>query len=222
MRLAGVTWGVGGFKFQSTHPVRGATGNADDAVKAFEFQSTHPVRGATEARPHGDGWLLISIHAPREGCDTVSRPAKLMVFLFQSTHPVRGATLPPCPPESHDGFQSTHPVRGATLHGQLEPEGLLISIHAPREGCDRAAPPNTRPWAVFQSTHPVRGATNKDRTNGLTQEFQSTHPVRGATPARSAPDAMLLAFQSTHPVRGATLALVDQQACDVDFNPRTP
>ena len=78
--------------FQSTHPVRGATGNlhrpgrdigisihapregCDDpsAIQSFhclEFQSTHPVRGATTRVCYIDKRVRISIHAPREGCD---------------------------------------------------------------------------------------------------------------------------------------------------------
>ena len=56
---------------------------------------------------------------------------------FQSTHPVRGATM------THMGcahpieFQSTHPVRGATKWERDGVQGLPVSIHAPREGCDR-------------------------------------------------------------------------------------
>ena len=38
-------------------------------------------------------------------------------------------------------FQSTHPVRGATSTISIEHEGGMISIHAPREGCDRLYPP---------------------------------------------------------------------------------
>ena len=35
----------------------------------------------------------ISIHAPREGCDGWNRRARQRTREFQSTHPVRGATL---------------------------------------------------------------------------------------------------------------------------------
>ena len=35
----------------------------------------------------------------------------------------------------------------------------LISIHAPREGCDWPRPGRTARPRAFQSTHPVRGAT---------------------------------------------------------------
>ena len=34
--------------FQSTHPVRGATGCERSRFRRGRFQSTHPVRGATE------------------------------------------------------------------------------------------------------------------------------------------------------------------------------
>ena len=55
--------------FQSTHPVRGATGNSGGSLYEAVFQSTHPVRGATACRyPLAD------------------------LIAFQSTHPVRGAT----------------------------------------------------------------------------------------------------------------------------------
>ena len=59
-------------RFQSTHPVRGATKDQIITVVEAKFQSTHPVRGAT----HGSGIAQpigpISIHAPREGCDALA------------------------------------------------------------------------------------------------------------------------------------------------------
>ena len=103
------------YGFQSTHPVRGATGYLRGIeFLRFEFQSTHPVRGATAETFDPDCVFEISIHAPREGCDSLNLIAP-NAQAFQSTHPVRGATIaltetayvPPL-------FQSTHPVRGAT------------------------------------------------------------------------------------------------------------
>ena len=59
-------------KFQSTHPVWGATRIRRESVGRLQFQSTHPVWGATgEAFQSGDT-LGISIHAPRVGCDGIS------------------------------------------------------------------------------------------------------------------------------------------------------
>ena len=77
----------------------------------------------------------ISIHAPREGCDlTLTIPADGAGF--QSTHPVRGATDNNVFQGAISLFQSTHPVRGATDAEQTGDLRGVISIHAPREGCD--------------------------------------------------------------------------------------
>ena len=60
----------------------------------------------------------VSIHAPREGCDS----ADLLVWLsqapFQFTHPGRGATWH-CHYCNWSGtFQFTHPGRGATARAK--------------------------------------------------------------------------------------------------------
>ena len=80
---------------------------------------------------------MISIHAPREGCDS-STPGQAITWLeFQSTHPVRGAT---------DAHLGQNPQHGISIHAPREGCDLAawhsggmgngISIHAPREGCD--------------------------------------------------------------------------------------
>ena len=179
--------------FQSTHPVRGATRGALRGVGGDDlFQSTHPVRGATSGRGGVDlrsvdfnprtpcgvrlpGFLLvddtglISIHAPRAGCDGDGRRAAVLQAGFQSTHPVRGATLAASElPPSSVVFQSTHPVRGATK--------VTDTI---------------RRTIRFQSTHPVRGATNSEVLQGILQGISIHAPRAGCdamVPVRSAPD----------------------------------
>ena len=42
----------------------------DDFRTINQFQSTHPVRGATFTADEVARFTEISIHAPREGCDT--------------------------------------------------------------------------------------------------------------------------------------------------------
>ena len=126
--------------------------------------------------------MIISIHAPREGCDLQQLPQYSTAFLFQSTHPARGATplylvqykyhhhFNPRTPrgvrliakgEAHDqnDFNPRTPrgvrqvsfsfaqiflyfnprtPRGVRQEGCATPvDALKISIHAPREGCDR-------------------------------------------------------------------------------------
>ena len=101
---------------------------------------------------------------------------------FQSTYPVRGATAghsrrwKPC------RFQSTYPVRGATRNTCNRLQGVRISIHVPRAGCDLHRRQHLRICLTFQSTYPVRGATVRDHlVQILPALFQSTYPVRGAT-----------------------------------------
>ena len=98
---------------------------------------------------------------------------------------------------------------------------IVISIHAPRAGCDAITAIHRRSSRKFQSTHPVRGATIYTHIADADKAFQSTHPVRGAT-RRHPPYAVAFVFQSTHPVRGATRPCSRRSLTDGDFNPRTP
>ena len=101
-------------RFQSTHPVRGATSPRQHRMPTIRFQSTHPVRGATSSMTSGG-----------------------RSSTFQSTHPVRGATtVAICAIWGSILFQSTHPVRGATRRKRRSNRRRNISIHAPRAGCD--------------------------------------------------------------------------------------
>ena len=107
--------------------------------KVNRFQSTHPVWGATCAyKPDWFDALWISIHAPRVGCDqAVESSASFSAYFNPRTpcgvrllnlHSVSLKTLnfnprTPCgvrPDDLYDcnymmfQFQSTHPVWGAT------------------------------------------------------------------------------------------------------------
>ena len=168
--------------FQSTHPVRGATGGfRTRSAESCLFQSTHPVRGATLDTEQLQRIWRISIHAPRAGCDPIYDAVTVGSSAFQSTHPVRGATG-----KSHNGvtvvgFQSTHPVRGATRGRFPTPCIWGISIHAPRAGCDPITPFSSGWKMDFNPRTPcgVRQCGLVSRCSLAT--FQSTHPVRGAT-----------------------------------------
>ena len=141
---------------------------------------------------------LMSVTQPR-------RPA------FQSTHPVRGATVAPLLLVYSVTFQSTHPVRGATrprLFGRRKV--LLISIHAPRAGCDSVCAGHCSSHSNFNPRTPCGVRHRQPRLPGSPKKFQSTHPVRGATTGSHIVDTGL-EFQSTHPVRGATAFLASER-----------
>ena len=146
--------------FQSTHPVWGATGRTIiNIFKAREISIHAPRVGCDWPNSGGKNYMTISIHAPRVGCDRSRSVNVMFVITFQSTHPVWGATQHPSPnvePLSFQSthpvwgatdtvietladniqFQSTHPVWGATVELFLSCLCSIISIHAPRVGCD--------------------------------------------------------------------------------------
>ena len=128
-------------QFQFTHPGRGAT-----ALSRFRrfislmFQFTHPGRGATS---------------------TLFKFQRLMSFQF--THPGRGATVAISLRHKDTQFQFTHPGRGATIENGKSYSEYLVSIHAPREGCDVGADVAQAYNELFQFTHPGRGATGVAR-----------------------------------------------------------
>ena len=90
--------------------------------------------------------LVISIHAPREGCDGVVDDIQGRGAEFQSTHPARGATA-------------------ARVGGVV---GIEISIHAPREGCDRA---QGWGWPCYRYFNPRTPRGVRQQTLPKSREF---------------------------------------------------
>ena len=90
----------------------------------------------------------ISIHAAREGGDSVAKECLQEVNKFQSTPPVKAATKAATP----------------------QKEGVYISIHAAREGGDEPPVTSKQLPFVFQSTPPVKAATAE--TNRRNQHFR--------------------------------------------------
>ena len=149
-------------KFQSTPPVRGATGRGSTGTALRQNFNPRPPCGGRQRRPEPEAALpWISIHAPRAGGDQARRIGSAL-----------GATE----------FQSTPPVRGATKSSWCSCRRSTISIHAPRAGGDQERRHEGRKGHRFQSTPPVRGATaSAPHSTSTPRRFQSTPPVRGAT-----------------------------------------
>ena len=133
----------GELKFLSTLPARGATCGRPVALPPpFLFLSTLPARGATQRALLTFTYILISIHAPREGSDPVtvllffvhdisihapregSDVQNLNHFLhsvvFLSTLPARGATSYFITLTYDEEFLSTLPARGATAGNEAD------------------------------------------------------------------------------------------------------
>ena len=106
----------------------------------LRFQFTHPGRGATLKSYQDIGNKDVSIHAPREGCDVkVIRPMSVTGRFNSRTpggvRPKQGTSIP-----ADNVFQFTHPGRGATQIVGMIVAPFVVSIHAPREGCDFILP----------------------------------------------------------------------------------
>ena len=146
--------------FQSTCPARGTTEASDGHYETQPFQSTCPARGTTAWHIVAAENLVISIHVPREGHDSISTTPRATRSHFNPRAP-RGA----------------RPVRQLRLYCGADfnpraPRGARrqavdqyvvnkpISIHVPREGHDAATPYNARGRYTFQSTCPARGTTS--------------------------------------------------------------
>ena len=79
--------------FQSTHPVWGATSwelVMEDFNKCFNPRTPCGVR--LDVRRAARSRSVVSIHAPRVGCDDIAASRLMISKAFQSTHPVWGAT----------------------------------------------------------------------------------------------------------------------------------
>ena len=136
--MAGVR--VAGLSYFNPRTPRGVRlVDANGRIVTSIFQSTHPVRGATESDQHARLGRVISIHAPREGCDFL--PLRVRSRRHISIHaPCEGCdTKREVNLDLRRVFQSTHPVRGATRTRRFPHGRSAISIHAPREGCDATA-----------------------------------------------------------------------------------
>ena len=174
-------------------------------AKRSKFQSTHPVRGATTYLFWQKKKIIyISIHAPRAGCDKHACPVAGIGGYFNPRTPcgvrlVAASCLAEqstisihAPRAGCDDrgtnrakalyqFQSTHPVRGATFHKGFFAFKVLISIHAPRAGCDFWRYHRQAIHKYFNPRTPCGVRLGRQGAAGGDRAFQSTHPVRGAT-----------------------------------------
>ena len=73
--------------FQSTRPVRGATGHQAIKGAVTGFQSTRPVRGATQLIGKTAAAYTISIHAPRAGRDHIAIGPAIGIIDFNPRAP---------------------------------------------------------------------------------------------------------------------------------------
>ena len=214
--------------FQSTLPARGAT--HIEAAKNMQIKYFNPrsPRGERRFPALVQASLdCISIHAPREGSDSVERPALADQLDFNPRSP-RGERLNVIDKIRVEQVISIHaPREGSDNTPKCREAQIYISIHAPREGSDHffsrlfnemsyfnpRSPRGERRTCLHArylhgsiSIHaPREGSDDISAGNKTATEiFQSTLPARGATIASMKSLWEEHEFQSTLPARGAT------------------
>ena len=70
--MRSTTWCAAATMFQFTHPGKGATLSEEELEEVQTFQFTHPGKGATLQKASQGCSAEVSIHAPWEGCDSIS------------------------------------------------------------------------------------------------------------------------------------------------------
>ena len=157
------------------------------SLARLAFLSTLPARGATVRHQAGDpGVDGISIHAPREGSDPISRLKSDIISGFLSTLPARGATflsmtsfLPVFDfyPRSPRGER---PLKAGVRWWQVD-----ISIHAPREGSDHQPKPRQR-WRRYFYPRSPRGERLAQQFPCLVPQQISIHAPREGSDSKCA------------------------------------
>ena len=167
------------------------------------FQSTRPMRGATGTCTRADVPVLVSIHAPHAGRDRSSRRRRSLGGGFNPRAP--------CGARPHavrllirlQSFQSTRPMRGATARRLHVFEDGNVSIHAPHAGRDcRMSVALLRTIVSIHAPHAGRDDSFPDSAQGR-QSFNPRAPC-GARHLDDYPLLEMNKFQSTRPMRGAT------------------
>ena len=159
------------------------------------------MRGATTNIERRKGQIDVSIHAPREGCDSTSHV-----------------------PQGSDFAVSIHAPREGC-------DRCIELLQLKQSSFNSRTPCGVRLWTSliicvtllgFNSRTPCGVRQSKSGALFGQTKFQFTHPVRGATFLVSSSSPEPDKFQFTHPVRGATSRRCSPQAGGRSFNSRTP
>ena len=145
------------------------------------FQFTHPGKGATDREVCITFRLIVSIHAPWEGCDYERSLCPSGTSCFNSRTLGRVRPTSDIAEVAHREFQFTHPGKGAT-HKRVDVSiHDAVSIHAPWEGCDLCVDYRLSDDKRFNSRTLGRVRLPVMVRRLEHREFQFTHPGKGAT-----------------------------------------
>ena len=124
-----------GFNSRTPRGVRLTSLAASIALESFNSRTPRGVRPYISSKWRNG--FVVSIHAPRVGCDTLDEVAELNLNSFNSRTP-RGVRLPRqmLPVLQVHRFNSRTPRGVRRIMGMVQVLRQGVSIHAPRVGCD--------------------------------------------------------------------------------------
>ena len=230
--------------FQSTLPLRGATGASVRAVCKAVISIHAPLTGSDAVRVFLFRDIIISIHAPLTGSDP---PASLLRSLRRNFNPRSPYGERLALQHRSVGVQaiSIHaPLTGSDARQLVRVHRWGISIHAPLTGSDQALSPWTRPkpyfnprspygerldllplirgFGKFQSTLPLRGATEVEGREVFGHWISIHAPLTGSDWKRAIWQMAIHPISIHAPLTGSDIRIAVARFFRVDFNPRSP
>ena len=193
-------------RFQSTHPLRGATGChlVYDWRCQGHFNPRTPCGVRPLHQPLRPVHRHISIHAPLAGCDSDRNTPSSADMHFNPRTPcgVRPAYIRML--IAQDAISIHAPLAGCDLFLLSSIEIGSISIHAPLAGCDSRPRRGIRASGNFNPRTPcgVRLYGSLQYDHGLAISIHA--PLAGCDACGQPLRLRQGLFQSTHPLRGAT------------------
>ena len=186
------------------------------------FQSTHPLRGATHVIQLPGNGRAISIHAPLAGCDTGREPVEISLQDFNprtpcGVRPLAIATVP------FSSLISIHAplagcdncrCRGISVPRDFNPRtpcGVRLPVKQigtafnpdfnPRTPCGVRQERRQKPLFAcqFQSTHPLRGATSRTASGRRSNTISIHAPLAGCD------SICCMAYKASPPSKGGPI-----------------
>ena len=187
-------------QFQSTRPLRGATGLPSCHFSKCGFQSTRPLRGATG---------LPSCHFSKCG--------------FQSTRPLRGATAFDFPNVRQQiNFNPRAPYGARLTSLATKPRKLAFQSTRPLRGATSRSERRSAPW-YFNPRAPYGARLASFQRGGRHADISIHAPLTGRDQSVFNYDYGFADISIHAPLTGRDLALAGRiSPFPVNFNPRAP
>ena len=210
-------------QFQSTRPLRGATGLPSCHFSKCGFQSTRPLRGATAFDfPNVRQQINFNPRAPY-GARLTSLASKPRKLAFQSTRPLRGATSRSERRSAPWYFNPRAPY-GARL-SIIKFLSLCLIYFNPRAPYGARPPPWMRPASLmyFNPRAPYGARLASFQRGGRHADISIHAPLTGRDQSVFNYDYGFADISIHAPLTGRDLALAGRiSPFPVNFNPRAP